>query len=82
MTTRNEPATPCIMEPHEQAKAMGVTKIQFAGLSKLEALAMQIYTREVSDPGYDGSNSSMVSTADWAIKSANIFFDQLEKGNE
>lgn len=50
------------------------------GLTKLETLAMQIYVQECSNrPMY--APVSLDEYAQFSIDAANIFFDELEKGN-
>ena len=83
MNNRNKPAGPqsSVDDEYFQNYLCETNGGAAVGLTKLEHLAMQIYVQECSNRPMD-EPVSIDEYAQFSIGAANIFFDQLEKGNE
>ena len=85
MDNRNKPAQPgevAIDRKTGQMVSRQIDNDAFIepGLTKLETLAMQIYVVGIRMGNGNGSGDPDLAME--AIRKANVFFDQLEKGNE
>jgi len=92
MTTRNEKAIGVTRKRSSQAmlqeaalNSSGYIHPDYicGGLTKLETLAMQIYAECCLDEQKDVKHPDhLMANALQSIRAANIFFDELEKGND
>ena len=75
MKERDKPVAPNMIEIESEH---GLDFIQCHGLSKVESLARDIFIAELSREEMDAKHAQNYSA--WAIKVANIFYNEFEKG--